>query len=340
MKTTILNIVAATLVAASTQTHAQGTLVYDQQSATSPYPIPGTSNFVDGLNVQEDSPLMQSFTPTLSAIGFVQFEFWDIAGNGNNGATVYVNLWTGSPNTRTATLLGSTTPVFMQNGFVNNNLGLAGITNFYFSTRIALTPGQTYYLQPVVSSGDDPWDIITIGDTYPNGLLYGGAGGFTAPFQPSVDLWFREGVVPEPQSAMLALVGLALFLTLSRKRRQISLLILAVSLTSFGPYVARAQVGGNRSVRGGVALPLPPDLRLVPPQFFNERRDDLVFPPAVVHRGCARTHELAGVPGRRGSCLLVAGLGSQCRMAGRYGNFLPRTLRERHCSWLGHTVSD
>lgn len=213
MKTIIRNLLAAIILfAASLQTRAQG-LVYDQQSATGPVAVQGNGN-ADGLDIQEDSPLMQSFIPSLSAIGFVQFEFADIPGNGNNGATVYVNLWTGSTLTNTATFLGSTTPIYMPNGFVNSGLGIAGITNFYFSTPVALTAGQTYYLQPVVLSGDDPWDIITIGDTYPNGRLYGKTGGF---FQPSTDFWFREGVVPEPSA--LALIGLGFFLVCAFKRR-------------------------------------------------------------------------------------------------------------------------
>jgi hypothetical protein len=209
MKTTILNLMAAMLVAASTQTHAQG-VVYDQQSATSPTSPPAN----DFFNIQTAS-LTQSFIPTLSAIGFVQFEFWDISNNGNNGATVYVNLWEGSPNIISATLLGSTTPVYMPNGFVNDGLGFAGVTNFYFSTPITLTPGQTYYLQPVVLSGDAPWDIAVLTyDAYSNGQLF--ANGL--PGQPTIDLWFREGVtVPEPTA--LALIGLSGLLALALKRR-------------------------------------------------------------------------------------------------------------------------
>jgi hypothetical protein len=210
MKTTIKSLTAAVFVAASLQTHAQGALVYDQQSATNPVGVVGNGN-ADGLDIQTD-PLTQSFIPTLSAIGFVQFELADFAGNGNNGATVYVNLWTGSPNINSAILLGSTAAVYMPNGFMNNDLGLAGVTNFWFSTPITLTPGQTCYLQPVVQSGDNPWDIITIGDTYSNGRLYG-RGAF---FQPSTDLWFREGVsVPEPTA--LALIGLSGLLALKRR---------------------------------------------------------------------------------------------------------------------------
>jgi len=106
---TIRNLLAAIFIAAAFQTHAQG-VVYDQQSTVSP------SSLGDFLVIQTE-PLTQSFIPTLSAIGFVQFDFSEMPNNGNNGATVYVNLWTGSPNTRSATLLGSTAPVYMPDGF-------------------------------------------------------------------------------------------------------------------------------------------------------------------------------------------------------------------------------
>jgi hypothetical protein len=232
MKTTILNLTVALFIAASLQTHAQGFFyVYDQQSATGPVSVVGNGN-ADGINIQRE-PLTQSFIPTLSAIGFVQFEFEDVPGNGNNGATVYVNLWSGSPNVNSATLLGSTTPVYMPNGFVNNNLFVAGVTNFSFSSQIALTPGQTYYLQPVVLSGDNPWAIVTIGDTYPNGQLYG-SGAF---FQPSTDLWFREGVVPEPNS--LALFGLSSLLVFGFKRRSRVFILLGVGALLFGSTYAQ-----------------------------------------------------------------------------------------------------
>ena len=189
MNTSVRNLAVAMFIAALFETHAQSTLDFDQESATGPVAVVGNGN-ADGLNIQPE-PLTQSFVPSLSDIAFVQLEFWDIPNNGNNGATVYVNLWSGSPNVNSATLLGTSEAVYMPNGFNNNGLVVAGIANFYFSAQIALTPGQTYYLQPVVESGDNPWDIITIGNTYANGQLYGSG----AYFQPSTDLWFREGVV-------------------------------------------------------------------------------------------------------------------------------------------------
>jgi hypothetical protein len=213
MKTTVQSLIAALFVAASLQTNAQGTLVFDQQSANSP--VPSQSQGVDFFDIQTQ-PLTQSFIPSLSAIGFAQFAFWDIPNNGNNGATVYVNLWSGSPNINLATLLGSTTPVYMPNGFGSS----VGVTNFYFPTPIALTSGQTYYLQPFVLSGDNPWSIMVLTNTYPNGQLYGG-GGFTAPFQPTIDLWFREGIVSVPEPTTLALIGLGGLVIFIRQRRSL-----------------------------------------------------------------------------------------------------------------------
>jgi hypothetical protein len=247
MKTTIQSLMAAMLVAASTQIHAQG-LVYDQQSATGPVAVQGNGN-ADGLNLQEDQPLYQSFIPSLSAIGFVQLELEDILGNGNNGATVYVDLWTGSSDPiRATTLVGSTAPVYMPNGFMNDGIGGAGITNFYFSTPITLTVGQTYYLQPIVQSGDDPWDIIAIGNTYPNGQIFEGEAGFNS------DFWFREGVVvPVPEPTTLALVGVSGLLIYAFKRRSKLVVPLLFAATILPAYSAPDSVVQATADAAGLA---------------------------------------------------------------------------------------
>jgi hypothetical protein len=208
MKVIIRNLLATMLLMAfSYQSHAQGTLI-DQESASGPVQIQGNGN-ADGLNIQEDSPLLQSFIPELSAVDFISLEFVDIPGNGTAGATVDVNLYSGSPYPQVATLLGTTAAVYMPNGFNNNGLGLAGIATFDFLTPITLTAGETYYLEPVVLSGDNPWDIITIGNTYPNGqIFYDGSG------LPS-DFWFQEGIDAVPEPNTLALATLGCFLVLS-----------------------------------------------------------------------------------------------------------------------------
>jgi hypothetical protein len=211
MKTTIRNLLASMLLAAdSLQIHAQG-VIYDQESDTSPINSLGNEG-ADGLNIQT-VPLTQSFIPTLSGIDFVSLEFEDVPDSGTAGMTIYVNLYnTGSPNAQQRNLLGSTTPIALPSGFVNDGLFVARVTNFYFSTPIALTPGQTYYLEPVVSSGGDQWAVVTIiFDTYPNGELF--ADGY--PFVNTTDLWFQEGIVAVPEPTTLALVGLSGLLILS-----------------------------------------------------------------------------------------------------------------------------
>ena len=183
----------------------QGTFIYDQQSASSrsvgPYGAP--------FGVEQ--PSGQSFTPALSSVGFVQFEFDDPNPGDGIGTTVYVNLWADS--LATGTLLGSTTPAFMPDRFY------LGIANFLFAVPLPVTPGTTYYLQPVVQSGDNNWVIIEGNFNYANGTWFANG-------QPTLDgrvLWFREGtIVPEPSSALLfALAAATLCAPRFRRLRRI-----------------------------------------------------------------------------------------------------------------------
>ncbi len=237
------------LVAASLQTHAQG-LVYDQQTTNPP------SFLGDYFNVQADTPLMQSFVPALSAIGFTQLQFWDMANNGTNGATVYVNLWTGSPNPSLATLLGSTTPVYMPNGFGASS---AGVTIFYFSTLIALTAGETYYLEPIVLSGDNPWAIkvnndFPSEDYYPDGVLY------SKGQSEGIDLWFREGVVSVPEPSTLTLFGLSSFLVFAFKRRYKWVVVLLFCVSVLSVYATGDSVVQTTLGEAGLTLVEATDL--------------------------------------------------------------------------------
>jgi hypothetical protein len=220
MKTTVRILLAAILLTAfSFQSHAQGTLI-DQESASGPVAVQGNGN-ADGLNIQEDMPLEQSFIPELSAIDFISLEFVDIPGNGTAGATVDVNLYSGSPYPQIATLLGTTLEVHMPNGFNNNGLGIAGIETFGFLTPIALTAGETYYLEPVVLSGDNPWDIITIGNTYPNGQVFEDGSGLPS------DFWFQEGINAVPEPTTLALIGIGILAFIFRHRLKIPVFVFA-----------------------------------------------------------------------------------------------------------------
>ncbi len=190
----------------------QGTFIYDQQSSTNA----GAGGA--GFPIAEDQPMGQSFIPILSSIGFVQLEFDDPRPGNGLGATVFVNLWSNSISN--GTLLGSTDPVFMPNGFGSGSGGFGFLTptNFYFSTPVSVTPETTYYIQPVVvqPGSDDPWTVIgSEVFNYANGTAYFNG----APDINNHDLWFREGVidVPEPSSVSLVMFSILASQILRRK---------------------------------------------------------------------------------------------------------------------------
>jgi hypothetical protein len=185
MKTRLL-LTHLAVLSATSLAPGQGTLLYDQQAGG---PSVGEGDY---LLIQTNGPIGQSFVPSLSSVGFVALAFHDPNPGNNLGATVYVNL---RQDSITGPILGSTQPLSMPDGFAYN------ATNFFFSTPIAITPGTTYYLEPVVQSGD-LWDTIYYHYGYPNGSAF--IQGNPNPW----DLWFREGiVVPEPSSALLISIG-------------------------------------------------------------------------------------------------------------------------------------
>jgi hypothetical protein len=162
--------------------HGQGTV--DQQAAP---PGLGEANLV----IQSYSPIGQSFTPAMNSVEYVALEVGD--GNRGNslGATLYVNLCSGSIS---GPILESTTPVSLPDSS-------GGLTYFLFPTAVSLTPGTTYYFNVNVQSGDQ-WLV--------NGSVTGYTGGtefLNGTAFPNNSLWFQEGPVPEPSVGWLALMG-------------------------------------------------------------------------------------------------------------------------------------
>lgn len=170
---------------------SQGTFVYDQQSSSE------ETQPIGGSRIQFYGSVGQSFTPSLSAVGFVRVKLYDIAPGNTLGATLVMNLRANAIN---GTIIGTATPLVLTDGF-------AGSANFFFSTAVQVVPNLTYFFETTVLSGDN-WGIRNRSDAqgdvnYPGGMFYGG----TTPFF-AADLWFREGiVVPEPSSVSLLLVG-------------------------------------------------------------------------------------------------------------------------------------
>lgn len=177
---------------------SQGTLIYDQQSATNGLATGGSP-------IQSLQPMGQSFTPSLATVGFVQLQFSDGAPANSTGAFVYVNLL---DNSITGNVIAASSPVFLRDSFF-------GTTNFFFPANIPVTPGIAYYFQPVLQSGEPSFTVLSDHYSYA-----GGAAFFLGQPDPGgKDFWFREGVaVPEPATSALLVSGV-LAVWLARNRR-------------------------------------------------------------------------------------------------------------------------
>ncbi len=157
----------------------QGTLIYDQQSAGEGQYLEGSMGLVQ--------PVGQSFTPAFDSIDFFRLFVY---GSGPP-CTVFGNL---RANSITGSVVGVSAPLSLNGTF-------SGPITLLFSNSISLIPGTTYYLQPVAQSP------VTWG-TYAG--QYGFAGGdayYQGSLMPNVDLWFREGITPEPSSGALLILG-------------------------------------------------------------------------------------------------------------------------------------
>ena len=177
--------------------------LYDQQSST------GSLLAEADAVIQTQHPA-QSFTPALASVGFISLLLADLNGGNGAGATVYINL---SSNSVTGPIISSTDPVFMPDSFGG---GGGNVTNFLFAAAVLVSPGTTYYFDPVVQSGD-LWVLYFHTPTdYPGGTSYMGGTPFGG------DLWFREGVVvPEPSSISLLGLGSSLvFIRYFLKKRR------------------------------------------------------------------------------------------------------------------------
>jgi len=190
-------ILAMMVLTSTCSAFAQGTFVYDQQSATNGF---GQA----GADIQTSQPVGQSFTPASAFIGFATLQFSDTVVNNGIGSTVFVNL---REDSITGNVLTASSPVFMRDSYV-------GTTDFIFPSNVPITPGSTYFLVPVLQSGDDT-SIHADFYNYPGGTAYT----FGQPNPGGLDFWFREGyIVPEPSVACLSLAGVAVAVWFRRRK--------------------------------------------------------------------------------------------------------------------------
>ncbi|MFM2294166.1 MAG: hypothetical protein RLZZ350_579, partial [Verrucomicrobiota bacterium] len=169
----IFHIIGLLIAMLGSQTFGQSTLfLYDQASTVA---TNESSGLFDSSLLFSRSPF-QSFTPTLSTVGFVRFV---IAGDVQSGP-LYVNIRSNGIN---GPIIGTSQPIT----FSVNSLGAS---NFLFASPVSVVPGSVYFFQLI--------------QTLPTGLSgvsygqYGYAGGSAYESQgiiPNYDLAFQEGII-------------------------------------------------------------------------------------------------------------------------------------------------
>ena len=168
----------------------QGTLIIDQQSTSATGSV-GTTN------------IFQSFTPSLSAINFVQIQAYNPNQEGQE--LFYVNLLAGSPG---GPVIGSTVPISTPVNYV-----AGALSTLFFSDAITLIPGDTYYIQPEGQANYQPLDFIYGDVPYAGGNMILDGGSFPE------SMTFSEGIiVPEPPVCALGALGALTALIVRRKR--------------------------------------------------------------------------------------------------------------------------
>ena len=181
----------------------QVTFIYDQQTSTNDSGI-----FIGGAYINNVNGPAQSFTPSLSAVGFVRLFISDNNAQDLLGTILVVNLRSSS---MSGPILASTAPVALPTGW-------AAIVNFVFDNPAPVIPGDTYYFDIMRLDGVDTWTANINFYNYAGGTLFLAG----TPDPSNRDMWFREGiyVVPEPSSAAVFLIGSGLISWRLRKPRR------------------------------------------------------------------------------------------------------------------------
>jgi hypothetical protein len=188
MKVCISSIIAIMIIV-SRGAFGQG-FIYDQQSGTDVSQIEGGVGASVGV---------QSFTPTLSSVGFFQ-----VYVSSSSGGDLRIDLISDG---LSGPLLGSSQTATFQGPYF-------GVVDFVFPTSVSVTPDVKYYFQPVSLTGSWSWGLLaSFYATYPGGTAF-----FNGSPSTSNDFWFREGIiVPEPSAALLTMFGAGIWMWMHRK---------------------------------------------------------------------------------------------------------------------------
>ena len=160
-----------------------------------------------GAGIGPNSPIGQSFTPTLPGIDFATFLISDV-GSGQPGGSMAVEVRAGV----NGALLGTSQVV----NIADDQLIEPAEVQFNFASTVVLVPTQLYSLILIQPTGAFGASHIA-GNPYAGGSLILSGGAIA-----SHDLYFFEGIVPEPGGVTLAGIGLLGAARMLRRRKTLA----------------------------------------------------------------------------------------------------------------------
>ena len=171
------------------------------QAAAHPFAVDQSSEGPPsgGFGISPGDAFGQEFTPTASALDVVE-----IGGGPHdpNSLSLRVNIRAGALD---GPILGTSQVAIVQEG----SPLMLPVFHFDFASPVPLVPGNLYVLQPIVEPGS-----VTIGLSFLDpGPYASGRAIVHGTVRSDIDMVFRTGLtVPEPNSAMLCLIGASLLL--------------------------------------------------------------------------------------------------------------------------------
>ena len=158
-----------------------------------------------GYTIQGGSAVGQEFVPTLPTLDSVELQM-------NTQTAIHGSAFV---RIRTGSIGGSALATSATEQITNLGTPVQ-LYHFDFAAPVVLNPGTLHVIEVVHDSGGSLGVFAT---GFGNDLYAGGSAIFEGNRQPDTDLWFREGIIPEPSSLLLAVAGVA---ALAGRRRRVA----------------------------------------------------------------------------------------------------------------------
>jgi hypothetical protein len=144
-------------------------------------------------SIQALAPVVQEFTPALSALDVVEIWTQDLGFSAGNGVGATLEVWL-RQDTTNGPVLAISAPLVLPDGW-------NALSRFNFTNLVWLTPQTRYALELRVLAGDN-WGVNSHGNLFPPAYSRGRYFLAGRPVE-DIDMWFRTGLrIPAPVVAL------------------------------------------------------------------------------------------------------------------------------------------